>query len=51
MLWMMELDRVLNYVYGVTSADLPDMDYRTWYDDGLTPAEATEAIQEELDAR
>jgi len=50
-LWMMEIDRVLQYVYGITSADLPDMEYRTYYSDGLTPADAVEAIQEEMDAQ
>jgi hypothetical protein len=51
MLWMREVDRVLQYVYGVSADDLPDMAYRDYYEDGMTPAEASEAIQEEMDAR
>jgi hypothetical protein len=51
MLWMREIDRVLQYVYGVSADDLPDMDYRSYYADGMTAAEAVEAIQEEMDAR
>jgi hypothetical protein len=51
MLWMLEVDRVLQYVYGITTASLPaDLDYQVWFNTGLSPAEAVEAVQELIDS-
>ena len=39
--WMREVDRELELSYGVTSADLPDVLYRDWYESGMDAGEAS----------
>ena len=36
--WMQSVDNVISdRLMGMTSADLPDICYRDYYDDGMTP--------------
>jgi hypothetical protein len=39
-LWMREVDKALERIVGLSSADLPDVCYRDLYDDGAGPREA-----------
>ena len=39
--WMKELDKVLSsYTGGITHHDLPDADYRGYFDDGISVRDA-----------
>jgi hypothetical protein len=41
--WLRRVDERLEAACGVGSIDLPDVDYRAWHDDGLTPSQAARA--------
>jgi hypothetical protein len=39
--WMTKVDNeIASRCMGMTSADLPDVCYRDWYDDGVSPKSA-----------
>lgn len=38
--WMAVIDGLLSKKLGVESSDLPDLPYRDWHDDGLSPSRA-----------
>jgi hypothetical protein len=39
--WMLRVDRILaRHLLGCTSADLPDCNYRDWYDNRVRPIRA-----------
>jgi hypothetical protein len=43
--WMKQVDHILSDEYcGFDTNDLADCSYRDWYDDGLTPLEATKKV-------
>lgn len=49
--WMKLVDRILALdLFGLTSSDLLDMDYRSWYEDGLTPQAAAHRAMKESEA-
>jgi hypothetical protein len=35
--WMNRIDRVMFSTRGLTTSDLPDCEYRDWYDDRIKP--------------
>jgi len=39
--WMDQVDQEVRSRIAVRVMDLPDAPFRAWYEDGLTPAEAT----------
>ena len=45
--WMEQVDEYLFRMCGMGSADLPDQNYRLWYDDGLESEEAAQNTLEE----
>lgn len=44
--WLAEVDKILNRTYGLSHDDLPDIDYRSLYEDGATAIEAAEEAVE-----
>ncbi len=38
--WMAAVDRIIAAKCGFTSADLPDVCYADWFDDGVSPKSA-----------
>ena len=45
--WMAALDQHVIVAVGLSVHDLPDMTFRDWYEDGLTPAEAFDIVKDE----
>jgi hypothetical protein len=44
--WMNAVDRELANISGLTSGDLADQNYRDWYDDEMSAAEAAREVLE-----
>lgn len=45
--WMVQVDGILEAKLGLTSRDLPDLDYYDMFEDGMTPlAAAYKALRE-----
>ena len=44
---MAALDQHVIVAVGLSVHDLPDMTFRDWYADGLTPAEAFDIVKDE----
>jgi hypothetical protein len=40
--WMAEVDARVGAVCGVGAYDLPDTNYRDWYEDGMSPVAAAD---------
>ncbi len=38
--WMRAVDKEIDGLCGMSSADLPDVCYQDWYDDEVTPKQA-----------
>jgi len=38
--WMKKVDKIIESRVGLSSDDLPDVCYRDWYDDGISPDRA-----------
>lgn len=45
--WMKRVDRIIVRHFGVGADDLPDWGYHDAYEDGLTPSECFQTMQEE----
>lgn len=44
--WMNRLDGAFMDLYGLSIHDMPDQDFRNWFDDDLTINDALEEIRE-----
>jgi hypothetical protein len=44
--WMDEVNIAVHDAAGLRALDFPDQDYRAWYADGVSPAEAASMIFE-----
>jgi len=45
--WSRKVDNAVNAICGMSTYDLPDCDYWTWYDEGVSPSTAANrAIKE-----
>ena len=47
--WMEEVDGACFSLSGISVRDLPDVDFRGMYDDGVSPTEAAECALEAAD--
>jgi hypothetical protein len=48
--WMQEVDAAVSKKYGLSAYDLPDLDYYSMYEDGLSPkGAAAKAIRSARD--
>lgn len=45
--WMSAVDGHVQIKLGVSVHDLPDMCFRDYYDDGMTPAQVAQIVMEE----
>lgn len=45
--WMRRVDAVVTARAGVSVHDLPDMSFRDWYDEGITPGQAARLVLED----
>ncbi len=41
--WMKQIDAIISARTGLTHDDLPDVCYRDWYEDGMSPKRAASA--------
>lgn len=46
-IWCNNIDSALMGTIGLAASDLPDIPFRAYFDDGLTPAEAIESAVED----
>jgi hypothetical protein len=47
--WLSQLDKAFIRAHGLSYQDFPDWNWRDAFDDGLTPLQAVEAYDEEME--
>jgi hypothetical protein len=49
MQWKARVDALLESQIGLSSDDLPDQNYREWFESGMTPSEAARKVMDAIE--